>query len=120
MTHTTERLSEKVKSEYITDLITDEMVEAALEASYDPPKEPGRTFLNRDSYRSLWKHHMRAALEAAAPAIAAKAWDEGYAEGGRGRMWDSTNPYCADELSERFANQHQTRIGAIKELADLL
>ena len=24
---------------------------------------------------------------------AAKAWDEGYAEGGRGRMWESTNPY---------------------------
>ena len=28
------------------------------------------------------------------PRCAAKAWDEGYAEGGRGRMWDSTNPYC--------------------------
>ena len=26
-------------------------------------------------------------------AIAAKAWDEGYAEGGRGRIWDSINPY---------------------------
>ena len=24
---------------------------------------------------------------------AAKAWDEGYAEGGRGRMWESINPY---------------------------
>ena len=28
--------------------------------------------------------------------IAAQAWDEGYAEGGRGRMWDSTNPYCTN------------------------
>ena len=41
-----------------------------------------------------FRESMRAALEAAAPLIAAKAWDEGYAEGGRGRMWDSTNPYC--------------------------
>lgn len=57
----------------MTDLITDAMVEEALEASYDPPKEPGRTFLNRDAYRSLWAHHMRAALEAVAPLIAAKA-----------------------------------------------
>ena len=61
--------SDEVTSGYITDA----MVVEALEASYDPPKEPGHTFLNRDSYRSLWKHHMRAALEAAAPAIAAKA-----------------------------------------------
>ena len=34
-------------------------------------------------------------LQDAAQAIAAKAWDEGYAEGGRGRMWESTNPYQA-------------------------
>ena len=60
----------------MSDLITDEMVEAALEGSYDPPKEPGRTFLNRDAYRSTWAHHMRAALEAAAPLIAAKALEE--------------------------------------------
>ena len=53
-------------------LITDEMVEVALEASYDLPKEPGYTFLNRDSYHSLWKPHMRAALEAVLPQIAAK------------------------------------------------
>lgn len=37
----------------------------------------------------------RAALEAAAPLIAAQAWEEGYAEGSRGRMWDSLNPYQA-------------------------
>ena len=36
-------------------------------------------------------------LQDAAQAIAVKAWDEGYAEGGRGRMWDSTNPYCRAE-----------------------
>ena len=65
----------------MSELITDAMVEAALEASYDPPKEPGHTFLNRDSYRSLWSPHMRAALEAAAPLIAAKAWEEGYDTG---------------------------------------
>ena len=29
---------------------------------------------------------MRAALEAVAPLIAAKAWEEGYTEGSRGRM----------------------------------
>ena len=57
----------------MSELITDAMVEMALEASYDPPKEPGYAFLNRDAYRDLWSHHMRAALEAAAPLIAAKA-----------------------------------------------
>ena len=57
----------------MSELVTDAMVEEALEGSYDPPKEPGYTFLNRDAYRSLWSHHMRAALEAVAPAIAAKA-----------------------------------------------
>ena len=57
----------------MSELITDEMVVEALEASYDPPKEPGYTFLNRDYYRSLWSPHMRAAIEAVAPAIAAKA-----------------------------------------------
>ena len=62
----------------MSELVTDAMVEAALEGSYAPPKEPGYTFLNRDTYRDLWSHHMRAALEAAAPAIAAKAWEEGY------------------------------------------
>ena len=36
-------------------------------------------------------------LQDAAQAIAVKAWDEGYAEGGRGRMWDATNPYCRAE-----------------------
>ena len=45
----------------------------------------------------LWEREQHAnrlaAAKAAAPLIAAKAWDEGYAEGGRGRMWDSTNPY---------------------------
>ena len=34
-------------------------------------------------------------LQDTAQAIAVKAWDEGYAEGGRGRIWDSTNPYQA-------------------------
>ena len=28
--------------------------------------------------------------------IAARRWENEYAEGGRGRMWDSTNPYCTN------------------------
>ena len=39
------------------------------------------------------RHLAVEALEAVAPLIAAAAWDEGFAEGCRGRMWDSTNPY---------------------------
>ena len=39
------------------------------------------------------QHVARLTLEAVAPLIAAKAWEEGYTEGSRGRMWESTNPY---------------------------
>lgn len=71
----------------MSDLITDEMVEEALEVSYDPPKEPGRTFLNRDYYCRLWSPYMRAALEAVAPLIAAKALREASED-----MWDCKKP----------------------------
>ena len=37
-----------------------------------------------------------AEFDAWTDAIRAEAWDDGYAEGGRGRMWDSTNPYRED------------------------
>ena len=57
----------------MSEYVTEEMVEEALEASYYPPKKPGYTFLNRDAYRDLWSPHMRAALDAVAPFIAAKA-----------------------------------------------
>ena len=76
----------------MSDLITDAMVESALEASYDPPKEPGYTFLNRDAYRSLWSPHMRAALEAVAPAIAAKALMDAADE-------VRTHSYTSDEVT---------------------
>ena len=101
-------------------LITDEMVETSADAQwrYEWPRREFRC--EPDDLRDFYCNSARAALEAVAPLIAAKAWEEGYTEGSRGRMWDSTNPYCTDELSERFAHQHQTRTGAIKELADLL
>ena len=37
-----------------------------------------------------------AEFDAWTDAIRAEAWDDGYAEGGRGRLWDSTNPYRED------------------------
>ena len=45
-----------------------------------------------DAQRAQWS----AEFDAWADAIHATAWDEGYAEGGRGRMWDSINPYRED------------------------
>lgn len=73
-------------------LITDEMVEAAAGSLRDVLLcTTDRT--NRPPMSTGFRESMRAALEAAAPLIAAQAWDEGYAEGGRGRMWDSINPY---------------------------
>ena len=81
-------------------LITDEMVEAAAKARWDYERvESGDTTeweMRHPAFRAFDFDSMRAALEVVAPLIAAKAWDEGYAEGGRGRMWDSTNPYCTD------------------------
>ena len=95
----------------MSDLITDAMVEAALDATLTHgtlafPCEDGERTCAECGYAFGWvagsdaveaqryvEHRVRAALEAAAPRIAAKAWEEGYADGGRGRMWDSTNPY---------------------------
>lgn len=34
--------------------------------------------------------------------IAAQAWEEGYAEGSRGRMWDSLNPYRPSTSKEEL------------------
>jgi len=66
----------------MSELITDAMVEAGLK-SLDVPEWVDMTM----------EDDVRAILAAVAPLIAAKAWEEGYAEGRRGRMWDSTNPY---------------------------
>lgn len=57
----------------MTDLITDEMVEAAAIALRQP-LTPHRAYGPGD-----FEDAARAALEAAAPLIAAQAWDEGYA-----------------------------------------
>jgi len=66
----------------MAELVTDAMVEAGLK-SLDVPEWVDMTM----------EDDVRAILAAVAPLIAAKAWEEGYAEGRRGRMWDSTNPY---------------------------
>ena len=69
-----------------SDLITDEMVETTAEAQwrYDWPlrefhREP-------DDIQDYYRTSARVALETVAPLIAAKAWEEGYTEGSRGRM----------------------------------
>ena len=75
--------------------VTDEMVDAVARAEWTRTHEwPSRSWEKvpadlADYYRECSRH----ALEAVAPLIAAKAWEEGYAEGRRGRMWESTNPY---------------------------
>ena len=88
----------------MSDLITDAMVEAAAITLRNQARERvGLSSLDRLPWSPTpgeARADARAALEAAAPAIAAKAWSEGYAEGGRGRMWDSTNPYDTSELGE--------------------
>ena len=74
-------------------LITDEMVETAADAQwrYEWPRREFRR--EPDDLQDFYRNSARAALEAVAPLIAAKAWEEGYTEGSRGRMWDSINPY---------------------------
>lgn len=98
----------------MSDLITDAMVEAARKAVEDEAIErrDARIFVicgngiavrERDGsessvHRMRTDEAIRIALKIVAPAIAAAAWDEGCAEGGRGRMWDSINPYRADRI----------------------
>ena len=58
----------------MSDYVTDEMVEAAAQATdraYNPERAPVLAAMFRD--------YARAALEAVILAIAAAAWDEGYA-----------------------------------------
>ena len=82
----------------MSELVTDEMVtRGALEARKWGVVSKHSEWTNEETQRRC----ARDILEAAAPLIAAKAWDEGYAEGSRGRMWDSTNPYCADATEPR-------------------
>ena len=76
-------------------MITDAMVETATRANYDAMTWPGAwAELDSDLQESGGERAaMREALEAVAPLIAAKAWEEGYTEGSRGRMWGGINPY---------------------------
>ncbi len=81
----------------MSDLITDAIVETATDLLRD--ELLGTTDRSRRPATSPgFRESMREALEAVAPLIAAAAWDEGYAEGSRGRMWDSTNPYRAEAI----------------------
>lgn len=69
----------------MSDLTTDAMVDAAAEAAYtmaawDAQNFTGTNWTELDpAHRTPWLREAEAALEAAAPLIAAKAWDEGYA-----------------------------------------
>ena len=67
----------------MSELITDAMVEAAAKARWDHGREDAGDMTEWDmrhpAFREFDTDAMRAAIEAAAPAIAAKAWDEGYA-----------------------------------------
>ena len=77
-------------------LITDAIVEAATVASINVSLAPyGEAITTTDHLQGGVEAlaEMRVALEAVVPLIAAKAWEEGYTEGSRGRMWDSINPY---------------------------
>lgn len=47
----------------------------------------------RERCEELAQYRRWDVVEAVAPLIAAKAWEEGYIEGSRGRMWDSINPH---------------------------
>lgn len=72
--------------------LTDEVVEKAAKTmadDWDPDRYPVLATMFRD--------YARTALAAVLPDIIqqakAEAWDEGYAEGSRGRMWGGINPY---------------------------
>ena len=101
-----EELIDKIAHIIVSALITDEMVEAAAVVLRNQLRERvGLSPLDRLPWSPASdevRGDARAALEAVAPLIAAKAWDEGYAEGGRGRMWDSINPYDTSDGAERI------------------
>ena len=94
----------------MTDLITDAMVETAAIALRNQTRERlGLSPLDRLPWSPTSgeaRADARAALEAAAPAIAAKAWDEGY-QACRNR------PRVDGYLINR-ANPYQTRADAIE------
>ena len=56
-------------------MISDEAVEAAAKAAAKDDAEPN-WYLETERFRDAWRIRMRAALAAAAPFIAAQAWDE--------------------------------------------
>ena len=97
-------------------LITDELVEAAAKALF-ATEEPDRNAWRWDkpnpqdpagplAWHGYWLNAARAALEAAAPIIAAQAWEEGY-QACRNR------PRVDGYLINR-ANPYQARADAIE------
>lgn len=92
----------------MSELITDAIVEAATVASINVSLAPlGAAITTTDDLQGGVEAlaEMRAALEAVAPAIAAKAWEEGYQDCRtrprvNGCLIDLTNPYQA--RAERF------------------
>ena len=90
----------------MSDLITDAMVEAAARADHATYDAEADWDSIDDRTRDVWREGTRAALEAAAPLIAAKAWEEGY-QACRNR------PRVDGYLINR-ANPYQTRADAIE------
>lgn len=64
----------------MSELVTDEVVETAARARWDHSRSGDLTEweMRHPAFREHDTETMRAALEAAAPLIAAKAWEEGY------------------------------------------
>ena len=90
----------------MSELVTDAMVETAAKAdhaTYDAEADWDRI---DDLTRDVWRDGARAALESAAPAIAAKAWEEGYAA--------CRNRPRVDGYLINRANPYQTRADRIE------
>ena len=93
----------------MSDLITDAMVEAAARADHATYDAEADWDSIDDRTRDVWREGARAALEAFAPLIAAKAWEEGY-------QACQNRPRVDGYLINR-ANPYQTRAARADEIA---
>ena len=90
----------------MSELVTDAMVEAAARADHATYDAEADWDSIDDRTRDAWREGARAALEALAPLIAAKAWEEGYAA--------CRNRPRVDGYLINRANPYQTRADAIE------
>lgn len=92
----------------MSDLITDAMVEAAARADHATYDAEADWDSIDDRTRDVWREGARAALEAAAPLIAPRAWEAGfdtgtthgiaYQAGNNDALARPDNPYSADRI----------------------